>query len=255
MKQNKTHTLEMIRHPRQRYITFADLMAKAIWKGWKTETRRVESGIPLHLIAKATHIRTVPHPTKAGEWQVVLGYTVNNVYQTAEYHVRPPFEVGDVVGVRESAWMLCKKEVVGATANGQKLKYNYTPLEGQPIYYPATDNKPSDEGLPVDSAMSYEWKLKTARFVPAVAIRQWIKIKSISITTLRSMGEADAYREGYQVAQRIHQSYDPVRGDALNWFAELWDGINDERGYSWHVPQLVWVYQFARCSADGVELQ
>jgi hypothetical protein len=56
------------------------------------------------------------------------------------------------------------------------------------------------------------------------------------------------------VAQPIYQSYDPVQEQALSWFMELWNHINDERGYSWDVSQLVWAYQFARCSADGVEI-
>ena len=72
-------------------------------------------------------------------------------------------------------------------------------------------------------------KRKPALFMPKRNARIWLKIRTVSISTLGNMNPYDAYAEGYKT---------------LDAYREAWNSLNKKRGYPWRKGQPVWVIQF-----------
>lgn len=84
--------------------------------------------------------------------------------------------------------------------------------------------------------------------MPRAYSRITLEIASVRVERVQDISEADAQREGWDFSNvDPYTTYDPVRqSKAREWFAALWDGINDARGYGWQANPWVWVVEFGR---------
>jgi hypothetical protein len=105
-----------------------------------------------------------------------------------------------------------------------------------------------EDGEPCLSVESWRWKLPalTSMSMPAIAARTLRYLESVRAERLHDISEADAQAEGVA-----------ARRDIADWsyrfgFADLWDSINHDRGYSWASNPWVFVYTFRHATKDEV---
>jgi len=81
--------------------------------------------------------------------------------------------------------------------------------------------------------------------MPTEAARTICKVTDIRVEKLQEISEEDAIAEGtvYYIATGGRQA------EEMSMYAQfgmLWDSINAKRGYSWSMPQVVWVNAFEK---------
>ena len=164
---------------------------------------------------------------------------------------------GDRLIVKEAAWMWCAKVVSGLTKKTKKQKVCW--LEARnvpPIYCVDHPEKPSHipDGQTVKvGAVTYEWRKKIARFLPAWASRDTLEITGIRVERLHDISEEDAIAEGIEalpgeLGWRGWKDYaNPEMEGFLGGFDSyrtLWESINGPG--SWDQNPFVWVVEFKR---------
>src|SRR5690606_27397749 len=82
------------------------------------------------------------------------------------------------------------------------------------------------------------------RWRPAIHMPRWacrllLRVTDVRVERLQSITYADAVAEGWELASK----QPPVE-----WYRQLWDDINAERGYRWLDNPWVWVVSFERIS-------
>jgi hypothetical protein len=85
----------------------------------------------------------------------------------------------------------------------------------------------------------WEWGKKrvvSPRFMPQWAARHFLEITDIRTQRLQSITETDAEREGVA----------PLHGSHREAFRQLWDKINDARGFGWEQNPWVWAITFQK---------
>lgn len=97
------------------------------------------------------------------------------------------------------------------------------------------------------------WRI--SRFMPHWAARLLLEITDIRCERVRDITEACAHHEGWFFQNHdLEKRYDPVTMDtARQWFAELWNSINEKRGYGWEANPWVWVVTFRLFEVKGKE--
>lgn len=83
---------------------------------------------------------------------------------------------------------------------------------------------------------------KPSLFMPRWASRIDLEIKGVRIERVQDITEGDAMDEGRSPLETV----DPVCRPGAAWFRELWDGINEPRGFGWEMNPFVWVIEFRR---------
>jgi hypothetical protein len=100
-----------------------------------------------------------------------------------------------------------------------------------------------------------EEKWRPSIFMPREACRIKLLIKDIRVERLQDITEEDAKAEGILFEQAIACNHwvptftDPDSGGYPNYkeaFCELWDSLNEKRGYGWGKNPWVWVVSFER---------
>jgi hypothetical protein len=137
-------------------------------------------------------------------------------------HVKCPYNVGDILWVRET---FSSKEV-------------YDEPPGTTAHYKASD------------CFSAE-KWKPSIFMPKQACRIFLKIKSIRVERLNEISEEDAKTEGIEFVEgidgNIYYNYltlDYFTKNKILSFMTLWQSINGTD--SWKHNPFVWVYEFEK---------
>jgi hypothetical protein len=77
---------------------------------------------------------------------------------------------------------------------------------------------------------------RPSRYMPRLASRINLHITALRIERLRDITPADARAEGFDQACDF--------ADPVQWFANIWDQINANGGYSWLENPWVWVVSF-----------
>ena len=81
-------------------------------------------------------------------------------------------------------------------------------------------------------------RLRPSIHMPRWASRITLEVVNVRVERLRDISEADAKAEGADFAQSDD-------GD-LNAFNNMWDVINEKRGFTWMSNPWVWVIEFRR---------
>jgi hypothetical protein len=91
---------------------------------------------------------------------------------------------------------------------------------------------------------------------PSIFMCQWmsrimLEIKDVRVERVQEIDIEDVVAEGIEPSRFYEQSDDGnVTGYDEEWgislFADLWDSINEKRGYGWDVNPWVWVIEFER---------
>ena len=82
-------------------------------------------------------------------------------------------------------------------------------------------------------------------FMPRWASRITLNVKDVRAERLMHISPKDAIAEGIDYERHYSGSGNPcdeIR--ILNAFQELWDSINEKRGYGWYTNPWVWVFEF-----------
>lgn len=87
------------------------------------------------------------------------------------------------------------------------------------------------------------WAVKKWRpsiFMPRWASRITLEVVNVRVERVQEITDTGGMREGWKC--------DPNNLDYLprQWFRDLWDSINANRGYSWESNPWVWVIEFRR---------
>ncbi len=121
---------------------------------------------------------------------------------------------------------------------------------GAPIHYAADNhcnvNNREDLGL-----VEYN-KFRPSIFLPRWASRMTLEILDISIQRLQDMNDYDALGEGVELGMDAYfYSPFPIKDQkhkryvtAKAAFRDLWDMINESRGYGWNSNPWVWVIKY-----------
>lgn len=202
---------------KERPILFSDEMVRAILEGRKTQTRRVVK--QQDVLDSRNEVGVWDGPGEVGEWEVS----------------RCPYgQAEDRLWVRE-AWAKCQ---IKECCDGP-VAYRASWLRGMAAHC---------EGYT---------KWKPSIHLPRWASRITLEITGVRVERLQDISEADAGAEGIDApAEFSGMGPDgPIENEAAyGWhpvdaFAELWDSINKDRGYSWESNPWVWVVNFKRIEA------
>lgn len=144
-------------------------------------------------------------------------------------HVKYPWEVGDILWVRETWNDICW--------GNSKTEYWYK----------------ADEPIDADTGVLRE-RWRPSIFMPRAAARLFLKVISIRVERLQDISEADAISEGIKTTFEHRQHHDgsihaAIVVNHIRQFADLWNGINYKRGYGWGFNPWVWVLEFERIEA------
>ena len=174
------------------------------------------------LDGRKTQTRRVikPQPVKEGVfWR--LGHAgwsmddrVTPVYGHSLYN-RMPYKPDDVLWVRET-WSEVSHSFVDEILLVQTAVFHKYKTD----FY--------DEMVP--------WKWKPSIHMPKEVARIFLKVTGVRLERLQAICYPDVYAEG------INEEY-----GSLTDFVELWDSINDKRGFGWESNPWVWVIEFERC--------
>ena len=97
------------------------------------------------------------------------------------------------------------------------------------------------------------WKRKylPSMFMPRGLSRITLEITDVRVERLQSISANDCRAEGHPVD--AGRSLDQAVHDdaALDWYRDLWDSLNAERGFGWDVNPWVWVISFTAADAAG----
>lgn len=143
--------------------------------------------------------------------------------------VKMPYEVGDILYVRET-WHKYTKRV----GNGESC--HLAEFYG----YKASIANSEDANEP--------WK--PSIHMPKEAARIWLKVTDMRVERLQEMDKTDALKEGIDPRLCINLSH------ALTKFKKIWDSTikkSDLDIYGWKANPWVWVIEFERCEKPGKE--
>jgi hypothetical protein len=102
-------------------------------------------------------------------------------------------------------------------------------------------------------------KTRPSIFMPRWASRITLEIISVRVEQVKDISAGDAISEGIRIEKAAgmiegedcymmttNSGYMRGPGGAIAAFRNLWDSINDARGYGWDVNPWVWVIEFRR---------
>lgn len=232
---------------KERSILFTGAMVLAIHEDRKTQTRRK---VKLQSTTSET-----PYLRPDG----LYTYTVCGGHAVGEPFACPYGKPGDILNVKESAWIFCEKVPNGTTPKG-KAKFHYQSLKSAPRFYVANMEKGWKPKVTPDhpkTANEWVWRIKIGRFLPKWAVRTKLEVVSVRVERIKDLEPLDAIAEGIQQVPGMgeygwtHVPY-PFRDDAPvqtfdspeDAFFHLFYGINARAPRS--EDPFVWVIEFRR---------
>lgn len=85
-------------------------------------------------------------------------------------------------------------------------------------------------------------------FMPRWACRLVLEVTDVRVERLQDITWKDAFAEGFE-PQPVSADPHVHRDAARDWYMDLWDELNAERGFGWKVNPYVWVVSFRRAAA------
>lgn len=220
-------------------ILFNSDMVNAILDGKKTMTRRVinkDTSNWFDLEADMTPIAYVDPVT-------------GDSYKPTEV---APYQVGTILWVRETFWQYGEwytTELMtydhDACTCGSRVKHKFVPCEThRPIYY--CDTLPADIDVLHGFKSGRGYYTRPSIYMPRDASRIFLKVTDVKVERIQDISIDDCISEGYMASA--------ARFDfqAETWFRNLWDSLNEKRGYGWDSNPWVWCYEFERMAENEI---
>ena len=201
---------------KERGILFTAENVLAVMNGTKTQTRRI--------------IKSQPIFAANPKWSYGIGHSGEGWYCGEEeypaegaFFYRCPYgKVGGLLYVKES-WGIHKGfEKCHWSDVGVGLRFYRADYE-------------QGHGVQCVDVPITRWR--SARFMPKLYARTWLRITDIRVERIQDISVDDSIAEGVKWGEGAG-SNPRVR------FSNLWDSINLKRGHGWDVNDWVWVYDF-----------
>lgn len=207
----------MNEHP----ILFSETMVQAILDGRKTQTRRVVK--PQHEEMVATG-------------GALLGWTGDHWHG----YISPFGWPGDHLWVRETFTYVADGFAIrpGIAYRADKhVEWLHAPKDGTTVYN--ADNPEC-------------WKWRPSIHMPRWASRITLEIVNVRVERVQEIGEEDAFAEGAQLGRVLGYGRLGMQSHREG-FMNLWDEINDKRGFGWLSNPWVWVIKFKKVKAERAD--
>ncbi len=207
-------------------ILFNTDMVRAILDGRKTCTRRIVKGfIPNDAVWGYTAF--TPKRCISCRGTFADGY--------GEKFFKLPYQPGDILYVRETIWqkVRCYLDVNRETQGVFCHEYRYV----------ATDKEP-------ETGWNFSWVKRPSIHMPKEAARIWLKVTDVRVERLQEITETQAQSEGCNSG--LLTGACTARGQ----FEDLWNSTikkSDLDYYGWSANPWVWVIEFERCEAGGID--
>lgn len=213
-------------------ILFNAEMVRAILDGRKTCTRRVVKKVP-----EGTYQIDAEANEDCLRFFATYGKLIEGGTADLYTELKPPYQVGDVLYVRET-WQYL-----------YELDGGENPIEGtERYYYAATDTLPLTEYVDQQGRTHDYIPWKPSIHMPKEAARIWLKVKDVQVERLYDITGKSVLREG--INSHVHPDADYFDGNQREVFAELWNSTikksNLDR-HGWEANPWVWVIEFERC--------
>lgn len=220
-------------------ILFNTPMVKTILEGRKTVTRRVIKPQP----DKNMNFRGITVESTDKKEIGCVHFTDTYPVCNKSMHCKPPYQVGDILYVRET---FCEVP----------YEYEHIPIEGGHITVPKIAYK-------ADAEVDYTGIWKPSIHMPKEAARIFLKVTDVRVERLQDITAEQALAEGvsrtanWNPKEVEDRPFEEKRwDDSYFWsnypqlaFSELWDSIikkQDLDHYGWKVNPWVWVIEFSK---------
>lgn len=259
---------------KERPILFSTAMVQAIMDGKKTQTRRTISASRSGECSIKKKLLDFNEIYPNGSFGVKVAQKDNNQDGVTKqlWRVAPPYEVGDLLWVRESwrpiSWDGDRFGVQvefkdGATICGElfddpdkdidfEMKCSDI-MHGKNIEYD-TETESGYEGWTSDLIRKHmPWR--PSIHMPKAAARIWLKVTNVRVERLQDISEADIKSEGCtwpkvkDGGQPKDYSEHFQKNMWLSIWIDLWESINGNA--SWNANPWVWVVEFEVASKSG----
>jgi hypothetical protein len=215
-------------------ILFSAPMIRAILAGRKTQTRRVIKPQP-----KYDHFSYIG-AKHTGPWRGYL-YLDDPVWEAR----CPCGRQGDQLWVRETFAEICELadplcECEDAAPDNPHHFIEYRADSGNKYPGQWDDAYPGEIILAKEEGYLPRWK--PSIFMPRWASRIQLQVESVRVERVQEISPRDAVREGVVdfVKQRTWKYHAIIEN-----FKEVWNSINEDRGYGWEKNPWVWVVEFS----------
>ena len=213
---------------KEKPILFNTEMVRAILAGQKTCTRRLPNK------------RVREEYFEYDDWaNTVGGSGIKKLSEKEFYEQYPPYQVGDILYVRET-W-------------GEGY-------EDETYIYKASDKLANHPMFKESSKLLYHPSIH----MPKEAARIWLRVVNVQLERLQDISNDEAIAEGAQGIECNHVNADSCGcTDCMNtgWieppivgFMQIWDGTIKKSEldlYGWKANPWVWVIEFEGCDKEG----
>lgn len=203
---------------KERPIIFNGEMVRALLEGRKSQTRRTRGLKKVNADPGAWQYHGVdPFGEHAGKWLFSKdgGGTQNCI------HIKCPYGApGDFLWVRET--------------------WGHNGCLTCPVHY-----KASDPDWVKESSNPYS-RWRSPLHMPRWASRILLEITDIRVERVQDISIEDCRKEGSPEISGLPIYHNHGERAHLIWFEDLWDSINEKKGYGWDVNPFVWVIEFRK---------
>jgi hypothetical protein len=210
---------------KERPILFSTEMVRATLEDSKTQTRRTRG---LNKINQ--------HPD---EWYYCGHYSRQPA--DSNFKIKPPYYLFG----RNSSEFIPVKCPYGQIGDQLWVRETFHITNGAEIWENGTILYKADWGIHIGGVYVDLAKWKPSIFMPRHASRITLEITDIWVERVQDITWEDAVDEGIST---VDLDIPPQCSTIL--FHDLWNSINEKRGYSWESNPYVWVIEFKRMSHD-----
>jgi hypothetical protein len=255
-------------------ILFNTAMVKAVLDGRKTQTRRVCRDQTPSKYEYVEDMKTWPEGKN-----LYTGWAKDIERVGVKIPTKCPFGVvGDRLWVREtwriSGWIE-EGEVSLEYKTHNSPHADYIEVDDADLFerlWIQSSDDAEKAGLKPTLLGQYGWKLGEAptRWRPSIHMPRWacrtvLEITDIRVERIWEITGEDAKAEGWDPDKHLSPTINNTNGRGVGrgrshylgstdkawvWFKQLWNSINEKRGYGWDVNPWVWVVEFKRVKGD-----